>query len=162
MDCSPPGFSVQGILQARTLERVAICMKVESESEVAQSCPTLSDPTDCSLPGSSIHGIFQARVLENEYYSAIKKNEIMPFTATWMDLKEYHTKWSKSEREIQIPRNIVYMRNSKIWHKRTYTQNRDRPTDTKNRLVVAEGKADAGGLDWGFGISKSDRYRQNT
>ena len=40
------------------------CMKVKSESEVAQSCPTLSDPIDCSLPGSSIHGIFQARVLK--------------------------------------------------------------------------------------------------
>ena len=108
---SPPGSPVPGILQARTLEWVAIsfscacvlgcfslsdsvrphrwqptriprpwdslgkntgvgchfllqCMKVKSESEVAQSCPTLSDPMDCSLPGSSIHGIFQARVLE--------------------------------------------------------------------------------------------------
>ena len=40
------------------------CMKVKSESEVAQSCRTLSDPMDCSLPGSSVHGIFQARVLE--------------------------------------------------------------------------------------------------
>ena len=40
------------------------CMKVKSESEVAQSCLTLSDPMDCSPPGSSIHGIFQARVLE--------------------------------------------------------------------------------------------------
>ena len=40
------------------------CMKVKSESDVAQSCPTLSDPVDCSLPGFSIHGIFQARVLE--------------------------------------------------------------------------------------------------
>ena len=40
------------------------CMKVKSESEVAQSSPTLSDPMDCSLPGSSVHGIFQARVLE--------------------------------------------------------------------------------------------------
>ena len=40
------------------------CMKVKSESEVAQSCPTLRNPMDCSLPGSSIHGIFQARVLE--------------------------------------------------------------------------------------------------
>ena len=40
------------------------CMKVKSESEVAQSCPTLSNPMDCSLPGSSIHGIFQARVLK--------------------------------------------------------------------------------------------------
>ena len=39
-------------------------MKVKSESEVAQSCPTLRDPMDYSLPGSSIHGIFQARVLE--------------------------------------------------------------------------------------------------
>ena len=39
-------------------------MKVKSESEVAQSCLTLSDPMDCSLPGSSAPGIFQARVLE--------------------------------------------------------------------------------------------------
>ena len=40
------------------------CMKVKSENEVAQSCPTPSDPMDCSLPGSSVHGIFQARVLQ--------------------------------------------------------------------------------------------------
>ena len=40
------------------------CMKVKSESEAAQSCPTPSDPMDCSLPGSSILGIFQASVLE--------------------------------------------------------------------------------------------------
>ena len=39
-------------------------MKVKSENEVTQLCPTLSDPMDYSLPGSSIHGIFQARVLE--------------------------------------------------------------------------------------------------
>ena len=40
------------------------CMKLKSESEVAQSCPTLRDPMDCGLPGCSVHGIFQARVLE--------------------------------------------------------------------------------------------------
>ena len=40
------------------------CMKVKSESEVALSCLTPSDPMDCSLPGSSVHGIFQARALE--------------------------------------------------------------------------------------------------
>ena len=40
------------------------CMKVKSQSEVAQLCPTPSDPMDCSPPGSSVHGIFQARVLE--------------------------------------------------------------------------------------------------
>ena len=67
-DGSPPGSPVPGILQARTLEWVAISFsnawKWKSESEVAQSCPTLSDSMDCSAPGSSIHGIFQARVLE--------------------------------------------------------------------------------------------------
>ena len=51
------------------------CMKVKSESEVAQSCPTLHDPMDCSLPGSSIHGIFQARVLE---WGAIAFSETLP------------------------------------------------------------------------------------
>ena len=40
------------------------CMKVKSETEVAQSCPTLCDPMDCSLPGSSVHGISKPRVLE--------------------------------------------------------------------------------------------------
>ena len=70
IDGSPPGSSVPGILQARTLEWVAISSsnawkwKVKSESEVAQSCSTLSSPMDCSLPGSSVHGIFQARGLE--------------------------------------------------------------------------------------------------
>ena len=71
-DGSPAGSLVPGILQARTLEWVAISfsnawkwkVKVKCESEVAQSCPTISDPMDCSLPGSSVHGIFQARVLE--------------------------------------------------------------------------------------------------
>ena len=68
IDGSPPGSVVPGILQARTLEWVAISFssawKEKSKSEVAQSCPTLSDPMDCSLPGSSVHGILLARVLE--------------------------------------------------------------------------------------------------
>ena len=57
-------------------------MKVKRESEVTQSCPTLSDPMDCSLPGSSVHGIFQARVLEwgAIAFSAFYHAEIMkPF-----------------------------------------------------------------------------------
>ena len=58
------------VRQERTLEWVAISFsnagkwKVKSESEVAQSSPTLHDPMDCSPPGSSVHGSFQARVLE--------------------------------------------------------------------------------------------------
>ena len=64
----PTRLPVPGILQARTLEWVAISFsnagKVKSESERAQLCLTLRDPMDCSLPGSSIHGSFQARILE--------------------------------------------------------------------------------------------------
>ena len=54
------------------------CMKVKSESEVAQSCPTLSDPIVCSPPGSSNHGIFQARVLEwgTIAFSILKSNTL--------------------------------------------------------------------------------------
>ena len=57
------------------------CMKVKSESEVAQSCLTPSDPMDCSLPGSSVHGIFQARVLEwgaIAFYRKLKKDSPFP------------------------------------------------------------------------------------
>ena len=57
------------------------CMKVKSESEVAQSCPTLRDPMDCSLPGSSIHGIFQARVLE---WGAIAFSALMNSKTKWL------------------------------------------------------------------------------
>ena len=76
-------------------------MKVKSEREVTQLCPTLHDPMDRSLPGSSIHGIFQARVLEwvaiafckesyiytMEYYSAIKKNAFESVLMRWMKLE---------------------------------------------------------------------------
>ena len=76
IDGSPPGSPVPGILQARTLEWLAISFSkteillpfpshsMKVKSEVAQSCLTPSNPMDCSLPGSSAHGIFQARVLE--------------------------------------------------------------------------------------------------
>ena len=66
-------------------------MKVKSESEVAESCPTLRDPMDCSLPGSSVHGIFQARVLE---WGAIafmiwkKKKERGKLIMTWNDVPD--------------------------------------------------------------------------
>ena len=77
------------------------CMKVKSESEVAQSCPTLSDPMDCSPPGSSVHGILQARTLEwaaisssnawkwkvkVKYYLALKRKEILSHVTKWMNL----------------------------------------------------------------------------
>ena len=64
----PPGSPIPGILQARTLEWVAISFSNAGKWKVKvkslRKCPALCDPMDCSLPGSSIHGIFQARVLE--------------------------------------------------------------------------------------------------
>ena len=53
-------------------------MKVKSESEVAQSCPTVNDPMDCSLPGSSVHGVFQARVLEWGAIAFLSTNPKLP------------------------------------------------------------------------------------
>ena len=63
------------------------CMKVKSESEVAQS--SLSDPMDCSLPCSSIHGIFQARVLE---WGAIafSKFTVLRVAKSWTQLSDFH------------------------------------------------------------------------
>ena len=68
IDGSPPGFhhpwDSLGKNTGVGCHFLLQCMKMKSESEVAQSCPTLSDPMDCSPSGSSVHGIFQARVLE--------------------------------------------------------------------------------------------------
>ena len=55
-------------------------MHSKSESEVTQSCPTLSDPMDCSLPGSSVHGIFQARVLEWGAIAFSARSESVQYT----------------------------------------------------------------------------------
>ena len=83
IDVSPPGSAIPGILQARTpgnspgvdCHFLLQCMKVKSESEVAQSRPTLRYSMDCSPPGSSVHGILQARVLE---WVAIAFSDILP------------------------------------------------------------------------------------
>ena len=77
------------------------CMKVKSESEVAQSGPTLSYPMDCSLPGSSVHGIFQARVLE---WGAIAIHDY------WKNHRSDYNEWKKNiwkkhgEKKAEIPR----------------------------------------------------------
>ena len=97
------------------------CMKVKSESEVAQSCPTLPNPVDWSLPGSSIHGIFQARILE---WTAIS------FSSAWKwkvkvksisRVRLFATPWTASRQEYWsgVPFLnewlIVSKRISKIW-----------------------------------------------
>ena len=66
-------------------------MKVNSESEVAQSCLTLSDPMDCSPPGSSVHGVFQARALEWGAIAFTKKKQ-KSLKVFEKDLKKYMCK----------------------------------------------------------------------
>ena len=61
---APPSWDSPGKNTGVGCHFLLQCRKVKSESGVAQSCPTLSDPMDCSPPGSSVHGIFQATVLE--------------------------------------------------------------------------------------------------
>ena len=77
-------------------------MKVKSESEVAQSCPTLSDLMDCSLPGSSIHGIFQARALE---WGAIAFSG----TYTKIAIIQRSLTWSLHKNDTQIREALIHI-----------------------------------------------------
>ena len=80
------------------------CMRAKSESEVAQSCPTLSDPMDCSLLGSSVHGILQARVLE--WFSNINAIfSIFFFFSRISTIQPYKYYWSRG---IYLAQNHLY------------------------------------------------------
>ena len=120
----------------------------ESENEVAQSCPTLSDPMDCSLPGSSIHGIFQARVLEwgaiafSDKESWSPKNwcfwivELEKTLENSLDCKEIQpVKLKGNQSWIFIGRTDTEAETLVIW-----------PPDAKNRLI---GKDPDAGRDCG-------------
>ena len=81
-----------------------------------------------------------------EYYTAIKKNDIMPFAAWWMDL-EIIILSEVSHRERQKSYDIIYTWNlKKIWYKRSYFQKRNRLIDFKNKLIATKGEG--GGEGW--------------
>ena len=86
-----------------------------------------------------------------EYYSAIIKNEIMPFAATWMQLEIIIL--SKIRKRKTNTMYHLYVE-SKTWHNWTYLQNRNRLTDTENRLVVAKREGSGRGMEWEVGISR--------
>ena len=100
VDDSPPGSAVPRIVQARTLEWVAISLSnAYMHAKLLQSCPTL-DPVDCSPPGSSVHGIFQ-----QEYWSGV------PLPS--LDL-EYTESKTLSEILLSVLSGVYPERNS--WH----------------------------------------------
>ena len=81
--CATPSLAISMQGQWSGLPFPSRCIKVKSEIEVTQSCPTLHDPMECSLPGSSVHGIFQARVLEwgaiafsGQWHTWVSRNRI--------------------------------------------------------------------------------------
>ena len=101
------------------------CMKVKSESEVAQSCLILSDPMDCSLPGSSIHGIFQARVLEwvaiafsvKRYYLMLKQGLSLanPTVRSSYTRSKYCWKLTKNQFYSNLSQFFKIMPYATIW-----------------------------------------------
>ena len=82
------------------------CRKVKSESEDAQSYPTLSDPMDCRLPGSSVHGIFQARVLEwgATAFSKVSYYLISNYNTKTQSSRKQTTS-TKTDTEINVEQN---------------------------------------------------------
>ena len=83
------------------------CMKVKSESEVAQSCLTLLDPMDCSLPGSSVHGSFQARVqyIKKQRHRFANKG----LYSQSYDFSSSHVQmWELDDKEGQVPKDWCF------------------------------------------------------
>ena len=90
----------------------------------------------CLLTEEWIKMMWYVRTVE--YYSTIKKNEIMPFAATWMDLESIIlSEISQIENEVW---HTFYVESKKKWYKWTYLQNRKRFTDLEKELMVAERK----------------------
>ena len=81
------------------------CMKVKSESEVAQSCLTLSDPMDCSPPGSSVHGIFQARVLGGIYYH-LQARHSRTFERLTKSPRIQSKSWSQDSNQVDLIQSL--------------------------------------------------------
>ena len=93
--------------------KIYLSLKVKSESEVTQSCPTLHDPMDCSLPGSSIHGILQARVLEWGAIAFILLYICRFFKSSWKNPKyilttmsNFKEKNSKNKKSLLEPTRL--------------------------------------------------------
>ena len=90
-------------------------------------------------------------IYKMEYYWAIKKNKIMPFVATWMEL-ETHTEWRKSERERQIPYDTTYIWNIICGPNEPF--HRKETHGLGKQTSGCQGGGEGSGTDWEFGVNK--------
>ena len=123
-------------------------MKVKSESQVSQSCPTLSDPMDCSPPGSSAHGIFQARVLEwvplGEYFLNIGYT-FRKYTSDLQLRWGTDTEKVKGDTDKGILLTLYFFSPVHVWIDIIYSnmrkENKNKLCSSKNKLYYAGSEA---------------------
>ena len=111
------------------------CMKVKRESEVAQSCPTLSDLMDCRAPGSSIHGIFQARVLE---WGAIETPNSTTFSSSLTSVLVHSNTHCHSFTFSAVPWTGHPMARPRAWHCRGHRGHSARNSDAEALIASSE------------------------
>ena len=123
------------------------CMKVKSESEVAQLCPTLSDPMDCSPPGSSVHGMLQARGLEwgaiafSEPLLAAIKESLHPTTKTQCSAQHFSYVWLLQPYGLQPARlsHVIFLARILEWVAIPFCRRSSPPRDQTHISCIAGG-----------------------
>ena len=142
-----PAIPLLGIYPDKTIIQKDTCtpMFIATLFTIAKTWKQLK----CSLTDEWIKKMWYIYTME--YYSAVKKNEIMPFAVTWMQLEIIIlSEVSQKDKSIWYHQYVE----SKIWHKWTYLWTRNRIRDIENRLVVAKWEEGRRGLDWEFGIGR--------
>ena len=160
IDGSPPGSPIPGILQARTLEWVAIAFSNAWKWKV--KVKSLGRVRLVSTPWTTAHQAPPSMgISRQEYWSVVplpspngillshKKEWNNAICSNKDESRDYHTKWNKLDKKWQIPNDITYMWNLKKWYKLTYLQNRNRLLHTENKHMIT--KAERWGRDK-FGV----------
>ena len=143
-----PAIPLQGIYSDKTLIRKDTCTTMF----IAALCTISKIWKQPKCPWTDVWIRKMWYIYTMEYYSAIIKNKIMPFAATWVGQEIMIL--SEVSQKVKDKYHISLMVESKIQNKWTYIQNRNRLTDIENRLVVDNGEGCGGGMDGEFGISR--------
>ena len=143
-DYSPPGSSVHGIILAGILKWIAISYSRGSSQP--------REGTRASPAAPALAGGFFTTGKAMEYSSAIKKNETMPYAATWMKPRYHYIILCKVSQTQKNKYYIIQMWNQKNKSKWTYLQNRNSFTDIENKFMVTKGESGKGGGEDKLGV----------